>query len=139
VAVIAGNGRSFYTVLMTLFEQDQRLQTETITPELIDYVVHKIIAAVSPLKIILFGSFAAGNVNEDSDLDLFILHNLEPSNRQIRRQIDSLLWGRRFGIDLIVRRPEEVAQNVADNNPFYTKHILNEGKVLYVQSRETAC
>ena len=35
------------------------------------------------------------------------------------------------GVDLIVRRPEEVERNVADGNPFYTQHILSEGEVLY--------
>ena len=66
-----------------------------------------------------------------SDLDLFIIQDSEMSNREMRRRIEYLLWGRRFGVDLIVRRPEEVERNVADGNPFYTHHILEEGQVLY--------
>lgn len=112
-------------------QQDLNLQTETITPELIEYIVEKIVGIFTPLKIILFGSLATGTGHADSDLDLFIIHDTPRSNRQVRRQIDRLLWGRRFGVDLIVRTPEEVAANVADNNPFYTKHILSEGKLLY--------
>ncbi|MCA9963799.1 MAG: nucleotidyltransferase domain-containing protein [Anaerolineales bacterium] len=110
---------------------DERLKTRKITPSLIDYIVEKIVNHVSPEKIILFGSFARGQANEGSDLDLFIVLDSPVSNREMRRHIDMLLWGRRFGVDLIVRKPEEIARNLADNNPFYTQHILAEGKVIY--------
>lgn len=116
---------------MTLLKQDHKLQTETVTPELIDYIVRKIVTAVSPLKIILFGSQATGQETGESDLDLLIIHNAPSSNRKVRQQIDKLLWGRRFGVDLVVRRPEQVAQNVTENNPFYTQSILMDGIVLY--------
>lgn len=136
--LIVRNGRSPYTVFMTLLKQDHKLQTETVTPELIDYIVRKIVTAVSPIKIILFGSQASGQETDESDLDLLIIHNSPTSNRKVRQQIDKLLWGRRFGIDLVVRRPQEVVQNVEDNNPFYTQNILTEGVVLYERSRESA-
>lgn len=123
---------------MTLLEQDQKLQTDTITPELIDYIVGKIVTAVSPLKVILFGSLASGQATDKSDLDLLIIHTSPATNRKIRQQLDKLLWGRRFGVDLIVRKPEQVAQNVADNNPFYTQNILSDGVVLYERSKESA-
>lgn len=112
-------------------EQDSRLSTERITPELVTYIVEKIVRALDPKRIILFGSYARGEATAASDLDFFIIQDSEQSNRVVRRQIDALLWGRRFGVDLIVRKPEEVARNVADGNPFYTQHLLKEGKVLY--------
>ncbi|HET7091266.1 MAG TPA: nucleotidyltransferase domain-containing protein [Anaerolineae bacterium] len=113
---------------------DTRLQTSQITPELVAYIVEKIVRSIAPQRIILFGSRARGAATDTSDLDLFIVQDSYTSNREVRRQIESLLWGRRFGVDLIVRRPEEVARNVADGNPFYTRHILGEGKVLYERS-----
>ncbi len=112
-------------------QRDARLQTRQITPELIRYIVDKIARDVAPQRIIMFGSLARGEATESSDLDLFVIQDSAASNREVRRRIESLLWGRRFGIDLIVRRPEEVARNVSDGNPFYTRHILGEGKVLY--------
>lgn len=123
---------------MTLLAQDEKLQTETITPELIDYVVEKIVTAVSPLKIILFGSLASGRATPDSDLDLLIVHNSQQSNRSLRQHIDRLLWGRYFGIDLIVRRPEQIGQNLADNNPLYTQNIFRDGIVLYERTPKAA-
>jgi predicted nucleotidyltransferase len=112
-------------------QQDPRLQTKQVTPELIAYVVEKIARGVAPRRIILFGSHARGEAAQMSDLDLFIVQDSGMSNREVRRQIEYLLWGRRFGVDLIVRRPEEVERNVDDGNPFYTRHVLGEGRVLY--------
>lgn len=111
--------------------RDGRLQTEQITPELIGYIVEKIVRSVAPERIVLFGSFARGETTDDSDLDLFIIQDSHQSNRVVRRQVEAILGGRRFGLDLIVRRPEEVARNLADNNPFYTQQLFREGKVLY--------
>lgn len=121
---------------MTLLEQDHKLQTEIITPELIDYIVGKIVTAVSPLKIILFGSLASGQATDESDLDLLIIHSSQMSNRKVRQKIDKLLWGRHFGVDLIVRKPEQVTRNVTQNNPFYTQNILSDGIVLYERAGE---
>jgi predicted nucleotidyltransferase len=112
-------------------QRDSRLHTGRVTPELITYIVEKIVRALDPQRIILFGSYARGEATAASDLDFFIIHDSEQSNRVVRRQIEALLWGRRFGVDLIVRKPEEVARNLANGNPFYTQHLLGEGKVLY--------
>ena len=116
---------------ISFLQPDPRLQTRQISPELIAYIVNKIVQAVTPQRIILFGSCARGEATPTSDLDLFVIQDSRASNRQVRREIECLLWGRRFGIDLIVRTSEEVARNVADGNPFYTRHLLQEGQVLY--------
>jgi predicted nucleotidyltransferase len=112
-------------------EMDQRLQTERVTPELLNYIVEKIVREIEPKQIILFGSRARGDDLDSSDVDLFIVQDQELSNRQVRRNIEHLLWGRLFGVDLIVRRPEDVERNLADHNPFYTQHIFSEGRILY--------
>jgi len=113
------------------FQRDARLRTRQITPELIAYITDKIARGIAPQRIVLFGSCARGEATDTSDLDLLVVQDSQASNRQVRREIERLLWGRRFGVDLIVRRPEEVARNVADGNPFYTRHVLGEGRVLY--------
>ena len=110
---------------------DQRLNTEKITPELINYIVEKIVQGIQPEKIILFGSYARGDFNQDSDLDLFIIKDGEESSRIMRRKVEALLWGRRFPVDIIVRKPEEVEWNFRAKNPFYLYHIFKDGRVLY--------
>ncbi|MDI6451765.1 nucleotidyltransferase domain-containing protein [Anaerobaca lacustris] len=116
-------------------QADPRLATQEITSELIAYVVEKIVQAIAPRQIILFGSRGRGQQAASSDLDLLIVHDTGRPNRQVRREIEHLLWGRRFAVDLIVTSPEQVERNVADGNPFYTRHILTEGKVLYDRAR----
>lgn len=110
---------------------DHRLSTEKITPELINYIIEKIVREIQPEKIILFGSYARGDFERDSDLDLFIIKEGKESSRIMRRKIDALLWGRRFPVDLIVRKPKEVEWNFRAKNPFYLYHIFKDGKVLY--------
>jgi len=114
--------------------RDAKLNTEKITPELIDYVVEKIVQEIQPEKIILFGSYARGEVNRSSDLDLLIIKDDKQSSREIRRRVDSLLRGRRFAVDLLVRKPKEIEWNMKAQNPFYLHHIFKDGKVLYEKS-----
>ncbi len=115
-------------------EIDKKLHTETITPELLDYIIKKIVDAIQPEKIILFGSFARGDYNKNSDIDLFIIKDGISSNETLRRKIDALLRGRLFSIDLFVRKPIEVEMNIKAKNPFYLYHIFKNSKVLYEKS-----
>lgn len=110
---------------------DEKLRTDKITPELIDYIVQKIVSAIQPEKIILYGSYARGDYHKDSDLDLFIIKDGEESSRMVRRKIDELLWDRRFSVDLRVRKTSEVEWNFRAKNPFYLYHIFGQGKILY--------
>ena len=87
---------------------DKKLATSKITPELIQYIVQKIVRAINPEKIILFGSYAKGDYRESSDLDLFIIKDGDHNSRMMRRKVADLLWGRKFPVDLWVRKTEEV-------------------------------
>jgi predicted nucleotidyltransferase len=116
-------------------QRDPRLETDSVTPDLVAYMVEKIVHAVEPRQIILFGSRARGQETQSSDLDLLVIQDSGRPNREVRRQIEYLLWGRRFAVDLIVTTPEQVERNVADGNPFHTRHVLAEGKVLYNRPR----
>ena len=125
--MMAGDGK----LGLAVYEPDARLQTRRVTPDVLAYIVEKIVRAVGPRQVIVFGSQARGTAGEASDLDLFVVNDGPLSNRQLRRVIERLMAGRQFGIDLVVRRPEEVARNIADGNPFYTRHIFGEGRVVY--------
>ena len=114
---------------------DKKLATSKITPQLIDYIVKKIVKAIDPKKIILFGSYARGDYKKDSDLDLFIIKDGDHNSRMMRRKIDGLLWGREFSLDLFVRKTEEVDWNFRAKNPFYIYHIFKDGKVLYEKKK----
>jgi uncharacterized protein len=46
---------------------------ETFSPELIDDIVKNLVNSLNPEQIILFGSYAYGEPNWDSDFDLLIV------------------------------------------------------------------
>ncbi len=86
-----------------------------------------------PEKIILFGSYAAGSPNEDSDVDILVVMNHEgrPSDQAlaIRREVR-----RRFPLDLIVRTPRETKRRQESGDPFISS-IVEEGHTLYERAR----
>ncbi len=79
--------------MLTLREADSRLATDSLNPALLDYIIQKIVAAIRPQKIILFGSWARGDARPTSDLDLFIVYDGQEDVRVIRRKVDLLFWG----------------------------------------------
>jgi predicted nucleotidyltransferase len=46
--------------------------------EEIDNIVEQLVRLYKPIKVILFGSLAQGQINESSDIDLFIIKNDVP-------------------------------------------------------------
>jgi uncharacterized protein len=82
-----------------------------------------------PERIILFGSYAYGQPNEDSDVDLLVILPFEGLPVQkaiaIRQQIKSP-----FPLDLMARTPEQVQQRL-DMGDFFMQDIIQKGRVLY--------
>ena len=77
-------------------------------------IVNKIAIGFSPDKIILFGSYATGHANEDSDLDLLIVKDTDlpmhiPTVKINQRGIEVPQIGRlvcRLGMDVLKRLPK---------------------------------
>jgi predicted nucleotidyltransferase len=92
--------------------------------------VRKIVAALNPEKIILFGSFAIGNPTPDSDVDLLIIMDTALEPRERSWQVSRLLIPRQFPVDILVKTPEEVDQEIRSNNTFL-REIVSTGLVLY--------
>jgi predicted nucleotidyltransferase len=62
-----------------------------ITDSTIQTAVQRLRKAASPEKIILFGSYARGEANEDSDLDFLVIeHSLQSQRAEIVRLRDVL-------------------------------------------------
>ena len=102
---------------------------ERIPQAAIDDVVEQIVEKFKPLRIILFGSYARGKPQPESDLDLLVimkttLHETEQALR-IHQGIDYL-----FGLDLLVYTPEHLAQRLEWGDSFL-QEAVEHGKVLY--------
>ncbi len=101
-----------------------------ISNEKIDQAVSIIVKHASPEKIILFGSYANGNPEKDSDIDLFIveskLKNKYKETVRLRRALSPL----RIPVDIIVHSNKSLKNwGHIPGTLMYT--ILKEGKTLY--------
>jgi predicted nucleotidyltransferase len=80
-------------------------------------------------RVILFGSYARGNVTEDSDVDLLVIGPFE--GRSVDKSVEIRMKLRPgFPIDLLVRTSDKVRQRMEIGDDFM-REIIEEGKVLY--------
>lgn len=101
-----------------------------ISLSLIRDVIQQIIEDVHPLKVILFGSYAYGKPNVNSDVDLLIImnSNKKPVDRSI--QIAKSLHFYPFPMDILVRTPNEIRKRIQMGDFFY-EDIMKKGRILY--------
>ena len=98
--------------------------------ENISEIVNKIASGYNPEKIILFGSYATGNPNEDSDLDLFVIKDTDLPRPQRTVLVRKMIYGSMIPIDLIVYTPKEIEES-KENKFGFVYEVLNNGKTLY--------
>lgn len=95
-------------------------------------VVEQIATQFKPEKIILFGSYAYGKPKPESDVDLLVVMDTPLRNSdqaaQIVRAIDY-----HFGMDLLVRRPQQIKERVALGDSFL-REISEKGQVVYARA-----
>ena len=102
-----------------------------ISNEKIQEVADKIVKEFQPEKIILFGSYAWGKPNEDSDVDLFIVKESYKGKLDRERELRRRLFGYDFPpMDLLVYTPKELKKRLGIKDIFISL-IINNGKVLY--------
>jgi uncharacterized protein len=103
------------------------------TLEQIQDYADRIAAEFHPEKIILFGSYANGTPNEDSDVDLMVIMPFEGKWHYQAAEIE-LKIRPIFPMDLLVRTPQKIKERL-DLHDFFVEDIVNEGKVLYESRR----
>lgn len=97
----------------------------------IQQVVDSIVDKFKPEKIILFGSYAWGDPQENSDVDLLVIKDDPKKNiREMAIELEKILFDRTIPLDLIVYKPYQVKEMLDHNDQFISK-ILNQGQVLY--------
>ena len=85
---------------------------------------------IKPEKIILFGSFAWGTPNKDSDIDLFIVKDSKLSRRERQINIRKLFLDFEMPADVLCYTNSELDKRLKQKDLFVNK-IINSGKVLY--------
>jgi uncharacterized protein len=87
-------------------------------------------AAHSPLKVILFGSYARGDADDGSDLDLLVVEKEIPDYAQEYLSVHKTLDRLGVGVDLLLFTETEFEQK----RDWWTTPVYwaaREGKVLY--------
>lgn len=97
---------------------------------LLDEVVQRVVDAVSPLRILLFGSAVRGSQQPDSDLDLLVVMPSGSHRRQAAQRIYRALLGVGYAIDVVVVTEEDLHRH-ADDPGMIIGAALEEGRELY--------
>ncbi len=98
-----------------------------------DEILSRLNKEFDPLNVYLFGSYAWGIPNQDSDLDLLVVIEQTKDSKILReRKAYKSLRDMKLilPIDILVRTKDEIFQYLEDKNSIYNK-IYNSGKLLY--------
>lgn len=111
-------------------KKENKILQPPINKNLLREITRRLIRRIKPEKIILFGSYACGKPDKNSDLDLFIIKKTRiPPSRRFGL-ISDALYPRTIPMDFVVRTPQEVKNRLKGFDPFL-KEILSHGKILY--------
>ncbi len=94
------------------------------------------IKKIDPQKIVLFGSYAYGTPTKESDIDLFIVKELEGRSKrdwevEAKLQLLDLIMKTHKAFDIFVDTAESINQKILVDD-FY-KEIFTKGKTLYAK------
>jgi len=100
--------------------------------ETIQIILDKLLAHYAPQKVILFGSYAYGDPQPDSDIDLLIIKETP------ERFIDRWVTVRRIlsdpkrtvSLEIIVLTPREIAERLAIGDQFLAE-VMKKGEILH--------
>lgn len=107
-----------------------------VTEEIIAEIVRRIVANLDPEKVLMFGSYAYGKPDADSDVDFLIVMDTDQRFAQRSVDVSQLITPRPFPVDIIVKTPGEI-QAAMHKGDWFIQEIFSRGKVLYERSRKS--
>lgn len=96
----------------------------------INDIVARIASKFNPDKIILFGSYASGTPNNDSDIDLLIIQDTDLPRHKRSFDIQKLLIGSMIPMDILVYTNNEFEKEKNEKYSFLNSAIKTS-KILY--------
>ena len=98
--------------------------------EQLDELVKRIVDAVHPLQIILFGSAARGEMGPDSDFDILVVMPDGTHRRHTAQRIYRTVRGVRIPYDVVVATPSDL-ETYGNSVGLIFKTVLQEGRRIY--------
>lgn len=97
----------------------------------LEEIVQRLVVALKPKQVFLFGSYAYGEPNQDSDIDLLVVvpHSDKPSHRRATEAYRALR-GILVPTDVIVLTEEEIERKQTVRSSLVSQ-VLREGILLY--------
>lgn len=105
-------------------------EIEEVGQETLGELIDRIVEAVDPQKIVLFGSHAYGEPHENSDLDLLVVMESDLPRYKRAVPIYQALTGLLIPKDVLVYTPKEIEEWKEVPQAFVTK-ILKKGRVIF--------
>ena len=96
----------------------------------VDELVRRIVEAVHPLRIILFGSAARGMMAAHSDLDVLVVMPEGTHRRHTAQDIYEQLFGFELPVDVVVATPSDLERHKNSIGLVY-RDALRDGIELY--------
>ena len=100
--------------------------------EHLEQALRLIVENYAPERVILFGSEATGEADEESDVDLLIVRDTNQRPMDRWTETKRLLRDRErpFAISPLVYTPRELDRGLAQGDPFI-QEVIEKGRVLY--------
>ena len=98
--------------------------------EQLEELTRRIVEAVHPLRIILFGSAARGQAGPDSDVDVLVVMPEGTHRRRTAQYLHTQFFGIPFGVDVLVTTPLHLQRHRRNVGLIYG-NTLAEGRELY--------
>ena len=102
-------------------------------PGAMDDLIQQVVRAVHPLRIVLFGSAARGEMKPDSDLDLLVVMPEGTNQIETAQYLYRHVHCIDYPSDFIVATPAELERH-KDNIGLIYYTVLREGKELHAAS-----
>ncbi len=100
--------------------------------KILNEIKQRIVETANPLRIILFGSAARGELGPNSDLDILVVIPSGIHRRVTARSIYRNLIGVGFAVDIVVVNEEDI-ERYKDNIGMVIKPALDQGRVIYAK------
>jgi predicted nucleotidyltransferase len=114
----------------------REMRTSTFHPiskKTLDEIVERLVSLASPVKIILFGSYARNRALPGSDLDLLVVEKEVSDQYDEALRLDRALGDLMLPLDLIVVSEAQFTRYGRVPGTVYYRS-LQEGRILYAQS-----